>query len=225
MSNNDRATSLTKPLEERKPASRRRKPDRRIESTPNRLGNALIALIEEKPIDEVTVREVLDRAGVGRSTFYVHYSDKDDLFLSVLEQGWRCGPRRSAGSKRSRIESPWWRSSLRTSPRQRGYIAPWSTLAGSKHSSSLLKATSRGGSSNVSIKESTDLRNPHQHELTACSHAIAGGLLSLLRWWLDRGAKESPRAMDEIFHRMVCRTPIATSKVTRIPPPLALKSE
>ena len=85
MSNN--AASLRKPLEQNKPASRRRKPDRRIQSTRNRLGNALIALIEEKPIDEVTVREVLDRAGVGRSTFYVHYSDKDDLFLSVLEQG------------------------------------------------------------------------------------------------------------------------------------------
>ena len=87
MSNSDRATSLTKPLEQRKPARRRRKPDRRIESTRNRPGNALIALIEEKPIDEVTVREVLDRAGVGRYTFYVHYSDKEDLFLSVLEQG------------------------------------------------------------------------------------------------------------------------------------------
>jgi AcrR family transcriptional regulator len=85
MSNN--AASLTKPLEQGKPASRRRKPDRRIQSTRNRLGNALIALIEEKPIDEVTVREVLNRAGVGRSTFYVHYSDKDDLFLSVLEEG------------------------------------------------------------------------------------------------------------------------------------------
>jgi hypothetical protein len=55
------------------------------------------------------------------------------------------------------------------------------------------------------IKQSTDLRNPHQHELTACSNAFAGGLLSLLRWWLDRGAKESPRAMDELFHRMVWR--------------------
>ena len=87
MSNNDRATSLTKVVEQRKPASGRRKPDRRIERTRNRLGNTLIALIQEKPIDEVTLREVLHRAGVGRSTFYAHYRDKDDLFLSELEQG------------------------------------------------------------------------------------------------------------------------------------------
>jgi hypothetical protein len=32
---------------------------------------------------------------------------------------------------------------------------------------------------------------------------LAGSMLSLLRWWLDRGAKESPHAMDELFHRMV----------------------
>jgi hypothetical protein len=32
---------------------------------------------------------------------------------------------------------------------------------------------------------------------------LAGSMLSLLRWWLDRGAKESPRAMDELFHRMI----------------------
>jgi AcrR family transcriptional regulator len=39
----------------------------------------------EKPIDEVTVQEVLDRASVGRSTFYLHFRDKNDLLLSQLE--------------------------------------------------------------------------------------------------------------------------------------------
>ena len=33
-------------------------------------------------------------------------------------------------------------------------------------------------------------------------HALAGNLLSLLKWWLDRGARESPKAMDELFHRI-----------------------
>ena len=42
-----------------------------------------------------------------------------------------------------------------------------------------------------------------QRELGARASALAGSVLSLLRWWLDRGAKESPRAMDELFHRMV----------------------
>src|SRR5271169_3848994 len=64
----------------------RRKPDQRVRRTHERLGSALVALIQEKPIDDVTVQEVLDRASVGRSTFYLHFRDKNDLLLSQLER-------------------------------------------------------------------------------------------------------------------------------------------
>src|SRR5579859_314948 len=64
----------------------RRKPDLRVRRTHERLGSALVSLIQEKSIDEVTVQEVLDRASVGRSTFYLHFRDKNDLLLSQLEQ-------------------------------------------------------------------------------------------------------------------------------------------
>jgi AcrR family transcriptional regulator len=53
--------------------SSRESTDLRIRRTRERLGAALIALLEDKPIEEVTMRQVLDRAGVGRSTFYLHY--------------------------------------------------------------------------------------------------------------------------------------------------------
>src|SRR5579859_4132940 len=62
-----------------------RKRDRRVVRTRDTLGDALVALMREKNFEEITVQEVLDRAGVGRSTFYVHYRDKDDLFLSDVE--------------------------------------------------------------------------------------------------------------------------------------------
>jgi len=39
--------------------------------------------------------------------------------------------------------------------------------------------------------------------MAARASALAGSLLSLLRWWLDRGEKETPQAMDAMFHRMV----------------------
>ena len=68
-----------------KKAMQRRKPDQRIRRTCDRLGMALIELIQERPIDDVTVQQVLDRAAVGRSTFYLHYRDKYDLLLSQLE--------------------------------------------------------------------------------------------------------------------------------------------
>ena len=46
------------------------------------------------------------------------------------------------------------------------------------------------------------LKDLVQGELDARSHALAGNLLSLLKWWLDRGVRESPKAMDELFHQM-----------------------
>ena len=69
-----------------KAAKNPRKPDARTRRTCERLGIALIDLIQEKPVAEVTVQDVLTRAEVGRSTFYLHYRDKDDLLLSQLEQ-------------------------------------------------------------------------------------------------------------------------------------------
>jgi hypothetical protein len=42
-----------------------------------------------------------------------------------------------------------------------------------------------------------------QRELAARASALSGSLLSLLRWWLDRGEKETPEEMDQMFHRMV----------------------
>jgi AcrR family transcriptional regulator len=47
---------------------------------------ALLELMQEESIDKVTVQQVLDRASVGRSTFYLHFRDKNDLLLSQLEK-------------------------------------------------------------------------------------------------------------------------------------------
>ena len=87
MSKNERSPLVKGPSEQRRNDKQRRMPDLRIRRTRGRLGNALVALMQEKSIDKITVQEVLDRATVGRSTFYLHYRDKDDLFLCVLEDG------------------------------------------------------------------------------------------------------------------------------------------
>ena len=63
-------------------------PDRRIQRTRKVLHEALVQLIFEKGNDKVTVQAVLDRANVGRSTFYAHYQDLEDLFLSGFENLW-----------------------------------------------------------------------------------------------------------------------------------------
>jgi AcrR family transcriptional regulator len=59
--------------------------DRRVRRTRRGLQEALFALIFEKSYDRVTVQDVLDRADVGRSTFYAHFRDKEALLLAAFD--------------------------------------------------------------------------------------------------------------------------------------------
>jgi AcrR family transcriptional regulator len=67
-------------------AKEKRAKDRRVKKTQALLREALGSLIREKPYDEIVVKEILDRANVGRSTFYMHYRDKDDLLASSIQE-------------------------------------------------------------------------------------------------------------------------------------------
>jgi AcrR family transcriptional regulator len=63
----------------------RHKLDRRTRRTRQLLKESLMSLILEKGYDAVTVEEITDRADLGRTTFYLHYHDKDDLLLKSIE--------------------------------------------------------------------------------------------------------------------------------------------
>src|SRR5436190_20055879 len=63
---------------------KRRATDRRVRKTGTRLHEALMSLIHDKRYDSIAVRDILDPADVGRSTFYAHFRDKDDLLASGI---------------------------------------------------------------------------------------------------------------------------------------------
>jgi AcrR family transcriptional regulator len=58
--------------------------DRRVSRTRRALKEALTDLILERGYEAVTVQDVIDRADIGRSTFYAHFLDKDDLLMAIL---------------------------------------------------------------------------------------------------------------------------------------------
>ena len=60
------------------------KTDRRSQRTQRILHEALMALMQEKRYDAITVQDIIDRADVGRSTFYAHFEDKEDLMINGL---------------------------------------------------------------------------------------------------------------------------------------------
>ncbi|MGZ0211555.1 MAG: TetR/AcrR family transcriptional regulator [Actinomycetales bacterium] len=59
--------------------------DARVERTRRSLQEALFALTQERPLDEVTVGDIAERAGVNRSSFYQHYADKETLLAFPIE--------------------------------------------------------------------------------------------------------------------------------------------
>ena len=60
--------------------------DRRIRKTKKALGAALVRLLKNKSIEEITIKELTDEADVHRGTFYHHYRDAFDLKKQVDEE-------------------------------------------------------------------------------------------------------------------------------------------
>jgi AcrR family transcriptional regulator len=172
--------------EEPQKKPRKSKPDARVQRTRDQLGRALIELIVEKPINDVTVQDVLERAGVGRSTFYLHFRDKGDLLMSQLEMFLEF---------MSTMLSARQEKSLRVAP-----VAEMFEHIGNQNK--LYRVLSDSGQLKDffelaegyftrgierRLAESGRLAKVPQRELAARASALAGSLLSLLRWWLDRG--------------------------------------
>jgi len=198
MSRNERSNSQQHAGRAAQQTKPRRKPDERALRTRDRLGGAFVALIHEKPIEDVTVQDVLNRASVGRSTFYLHFRDKNDLLLSQLEKFLEMMSVSKEVSLRvvpvaemfEHIEN---QRELYRILANEGRLNDFFDLAQGYFARGIEHR----------LRESKRLPKMPQGELAARASALAGSLLSLLRWWLDRGAKEPPGEMDELFHRMV----------------------
>lgn len=183
-------------------AGSKKKTDARVRRTRDALGDALVALMQEKAFETITVQDVLDRAQISRSTFYSHYSDKDDLLMSDAEEFFEAISTALSehGDKSERVfpvteffthlsdVQPFFKALVKSGKFQenmelaRGHFA-------------------RGIERRLSELPRGKSIPPHQLPAIAFTHA--GALLSLLTWWLDRGMRESAAEMDELFHRMV----------------------
>ena len=62
-----------------------RKEDLRVRKTKKAISEAFMELLVEKPIEDMTVNELCDKAGVRRTTFYKHYKDKYDYIASFAK--------------------------------------------------------------------------------------------------------------------------------------------
>jgi len=191
-----------------------RKADRRVRRTRDMLGDALVELMHEKPFEEITVQQVLDRAGVSRSTFYAHYRDKNDLFLGDVEDFFEMMANHLPRSGEV---------SNRVAPVRElfGHVAQVREFYAALVASGKIYDTMELGKGYFarSIEQRLSTLCPEDKgssERAALAYALAGALWSLLSWWIDHGTKPSPTEMDEIYHRMVWSGVSADEHVKRL---------
>jgi len=186
--------------------------DRRIQKTLSLLREALVSLIAEKPYDSIVVKEILDRANVGRSTFYTHFRDKDDLLVSGIHDmlGEVPSPTRAGGRSVDRIL--WF--SLPIFEHHYSHAHAWGDRIGHKGRTILhehLRRVLTGIIAQVMKKDHRPGRqSPHQMPPDVVSAYIASTFVLVLNWWLDKGMRLPPKEINDLFRRLVLPTLIAT---------------
>src|SRR4030081_5773 len=179
-----------------------KKEDQRVRRPRDRLGDALVELLVQKPFDDITVQDVLDCAGVSRSTFYTHYRDKNDLFLSDAEDFFE-----GMATALSRFGD----KSERIAPVQElfAHIAEvrpfYNALVESGRMHDVMELGQEHFARGIEqrLNEIPRACTIPSDRRGAIAHGLAGSLFSLLAWWVQHGMTMSPEEMDKLFHRLV----------------------
>ena len=147
------------------------------------------------------MQNLIDRAGVGRSTFYTHFRDKEDAFDHQWEQ-----------FNQHLAEQINWDKAGKPS-----FFPVTFVFQHLQESQSFYRGLARSGKVDAIFKSGVQyLTNnieralnqkfkPHQVAIPipVLSHYLANEFFGLLKWWLDAGMPYTPEAMDEMFHRLV----------------------
>ena len=177
-------------------------PDRRVRRTRQLLRDALMELTLERGYDHVTIQDILDRADVGRSTFYAHYRDKDDLLVSefeALHPAWGAeaggaGGAETGADPRSGLLDPL-RAAFRDAGANRRQFKAVLGRQGSEKIRQLLPEPLSKMVRELVLAGYPDWRGDEQ-QVAAAVHFIVSAFLGTLTWWLDTDA---PFTADEIF--------------------------
>ncbi len=180
--------------------------DRRVQRTRRLIQDALIELILEKGYEAVTIQDILDRADVGRSTFYAHYTDKDDLLRSRFETLLNAFDEHV----QSIVDL---NSGLPTSAAASANL-PLMILKYVEHEHLLFKALlgKNGGTSHVTFLQNHLLKFTRiilqtitraklsSQQLEIVAQYMTNSYLSLLVWWVDN---DKPCSVEELYTLLI----------------------
>ena len=176
--------------------------DRRIQRTRQLLQDALLALILEKGFEAVTVQDVIDRANVGRSTFYAHFQDKEDLLLSGFEH-LRTEFEKYLQSESVTNDSPWALSlsMLQHAQSQRQLYKAFAGKQGGNIALAYVQKYLSAVLCDHLKKQLATRKKSPPPEIVA--HYLASSFIALLSWWLDNASAYSAEQMNDFYLRLV----------------------
>ena len=174
------------------------KNDRRSQRTRQALGDALVELMTEKGYDAISITDIIERANVGRSTFYSHYADKDELFVRQMDQvmdmlSQHVPPDRPDGNPFfpslglfQHIQEQW--KFFKSHAWGTGIDVLTKHMQKSLSEKIEGRLVARGQTFEVPV--------------TVIANFLAGSFLSMLRWWMDNKMIYTPEQMDEMFCKL-----------------------
>lgn len=182
------------------------KEDRRIGRTRKLMHDALMALIVEKGYEAVTVQDILDRANVGRSTFYAHFRDKDALCLSgfnhlktLFEQ-----QQQDLLAAKQGGGAPEFNFILELFRHVGQHHTLYKAIAGKQSGEMILKYLHRYLYDLLIVPHTALVKNrkapPVPAEVT--TYWLVSSLLALMIWWLENNMPYSAEKMDELFRKL-----------------------
>lgn len=173
--------------------------DRRVRRTQQLLRQALIDLILEKGYDRTTVQDILDRADVGRSTFYNHYQTKDQLLLSGMDE-WHAAltTQLSTGPDSGDEPTPLLAPLRPLFEHAAGNHRLFRAMLGSRAFTLATRSGSKLLSDSLTAHLRARLAVHDQQRLDMAVAYLVNGLLGLLTWWLDT---QPDLPADEVYTR------------------------
>lgn len=172
--------------------------DRRIRRTRNAIRNALQELLHGSPLEQITIREIADKADVSYTTFFRHYPDKEAVLADLAdEQTVRlldlCLP-------------------LVNVPNEESFAACLATCRYVDKDRILWTALLTGGAAGAIrssfIRRTLEkaVRMPRAHDwlpLDIGTTLAVGITLDLLGWWLSRASQKPPEEIAEMLDSLL----------------------
>lgn len=174
--------------------------DRRVLRTHRRLAEALIALTVERGYDDVTIRDITERAEVGYATYFRHYPDKDALLLDVLDVFLE--ELLELLQLHANDERPE-RSSELVFDFAREHSQLCRVLLSSRTSPALIERMRQVGAQSA-LQQNAPLDDSFVPAEVAAHHMVSASI-ALIQWWLDRDMPYSPEHMARIHFELIVR--------------------